>query len=291
MPGPELGWLNGRITPLASTAIHPRDRGFLFGDGLFETLRADAGRAALAQEHLARLRRSAEVFKLAVPYSDPELIAAIRDLLAALHLSEARLRLTVTRGLHSGNLGLPPAVSPTVLLTAESLANNLSERQTRGLSLALAALRIPRSWMLARHKTLNRLHHLYAREQAQAQGADDALLADERGQVAETTTANLFLVHGRRLVTPPLEAPILPGVTRAALLKLAIEKGWAVEERDFPLERLFAADEVLATSAVAEVVPVIEVEKKKIGSGKPGPVSRELQAALQAWARSKGLPA
>jgi branched-chain amino acid aminotransferase len=284
---PELCWRNGKITSLAAAAIHPLDRGFLFGDGLFETLRADAGRVAFAREHLARLRHSAEVFKLAVPDSDSELIAAMHDLLAVNRLMDARLRLTVTRGLHSGNLGLPPAASPTVLLMAEPLAENLRERQTRGVSLALASLRIPRSFLLARHKTLNRLPYLYAREQAQSQGAFDALLLDLQGQVAETTAANLFIVHGRRLLTPTLLAPILPGITRAAVLQLAREKGLAPEERDFPPEKLFAADEVFVTSAIAEVLPVNEVEGKKIGSGAPGPISRELLAAFQAWARSK----
>jgi branched-chain amino acid aminotransferase len=279
----EFCWLNGKLVATDAAAIKPLDRGLLFGDGLFETFRICAGEVAFAREHLARLRSSAEVFKLRVPGSDQELLAAMRDLLAANHLTDARLRLTVTRGLHSGDLGLPPATSPTVLLTAEGLG----ERPARGVRLVLASLRIPRSWMLARHKTLNRLPYLYAREEAQSRGAFDALLLDEQGQVAETTTANLFIAQGRRLLTPPLSAPILPGVTRAAVLKLAKEKGLIAEEQDFLVERMTEADEVFVTNAIAEVLPVIAVEGKRIGSGEPGPISRELLAAYQESARNR----
>jgi len=287
----EFCWLNGKLVSLAAAALHPLDRGFLFGDGLFETLRADAGKIPLAAEHLTRLRRSAEGFKLLVPYSDQELISGLRELLAANRLTDARLRLTLTRGLHDGNLGLPRPVSPTVLLIADPLAADLRERQARGISLALASLRIPRDWPLARHKTLNRLPYLLAREQAQVQGADDALLLDPQGQVAETATANLFIVQGRRLLTPPLAAPILPGITRAALIQMAAKKKLPCAEQDFLIEDVLQADEVFITGSIAEVTPVIKVERKKIGSGEPGPVSRELLAAYQEWVRSINPPA
>jgi len=283
----EMCWLNGGIIPLATARIHPLDRGLLFGDGLFETLRADAGKVLLTQAHLARLRRSAGLFQLTLPFSDPDLISAMQDLLAANRFAEARLRLLLTRGLHSGNLGLPLTPSPTVLITAEPLAGNLTELQTQGVKLARTVQVIPRGWIFARHKTLNRLPYLLAREQAQAKGADDALLQDEQGQVTETTIANLFLVQGRRLITPPLTAPILPGITRGAIIKLAPELNLAVKERDFPVQTLFEVEEIFGTGSVAGVVPVTEVDGQKIGSGQPGPITRELQSAYQAFARSK----
>ena len=288
---PDLCWLNGEFTPLAAARVHPLDRGLLFGDGLFETLRADSGQVFLAEAHLARLRHSAELFKLDLPFSDARVLTAFRDLLAANSLTDARLRLLLSRGLHTGNLGLPSSASPFVLITAEPLAQNLAEIQTHGVKLALSSVVMPRGFLLARHKTLNRLPYLLAREQAQAAGAFDALLLDEQGLVAETTSANLFLVQGRNLITPPLEAPILPGVTRAFIFKLAPGESLTVKEKDFPLHTLFDAEEVFLTNSIIEVTPVTEVEGRKIGQCQPGPVTRRLQAAYQASVRSRGLRA
>ena len=284
---PKSCWLNGETVPVSAATISPADRGFLFGDGLFETLRGRAGRACLAEEHLARLRSSAEFFKLPLPYSDLALTGAMETLLARNGLPEARIKLLVSRGRHAGNLGLPAGGEPTVLITTEALPPNLGEIQQHGVRLAISPVVMPRNWLLARHKTLNRLPYLLAREQAQAVGAYDALLFDEQSQVAETTTANLFLVRGGGLYTPPLEAPILPGVTRAAVLEMAREKGLRVREKDFPLYTVFESEEVFLTGAVAELVPVLQVENSLAGSGRPGPVTRELQAAFPEWARSK----
>lgn len=291
MPNPEFCWLNGQILPLDQTRIHPLDRGLLFADGLFETMRAYLGRLFLAEAHLARLRASAKLFQLHLPFSDAEITAAGEQLLAANALREARLRLTLTRGIHTGVPGLPKADPPTVLMTAEPISPHLAELQGQGVTLALASVVIPRTFFLSRHKTLSRLPYLLARESAGSVGAFDSLLLDEQGLVAETTIANLFLVQGQTVLTPPLAAPILPGITRAVVLELARDEGLTIQEKDFALPALFKAQEIFITNSIIEVLPVVELDTQKIGAGRPGPVTRRLQSAYQAWVRNKGRPA
>lgn len=266
--------LNGRLLKADAASLTVDDRGFLLGDGLFETMRAYGGKVFGAAAHLARLSRSAREFNLSFPWSAGDLEALISRLLTENELTEARVRVTVSRGRHEGAMTLSAAAAPTLLITAEAIPPNLQALERPGLRLVTAEVRFSEHNPIFRHKTLNRLPHLLARTQAERAGGDEALILDERGNVATASTGNLFAVHSGALFTPPLTGPILPGLTRELILSLAQNEGVAIRENFFSPLMLAGADEVFLTNSVQEIVPVIKVNERPVAGGRPGPLAR-----------------
>ncbi|GIW45319.1 MAG: branched chain amino acid aminotransferase [Candidatus Binatia bacterium] len=267
-------WLNGRITAAARARVSVFDRGFLYGDGLFETVRCYRGMPFLLDAHLQRMQGSAEFFGFPVPRVDWS--AAIHKLLAANALldRDASVRITVTRGTAPPGLVPPKNPEPTVLAFALPIPEQLSRDQKRGVKV----ITVPsyRSGPLATHKLLDYVAAILARSAAGKRKAQEALYVED-GYIAEATTANVFAVtQNDVLVTPPVNH-LLPGITRGLVISLAERAKILTVERRISVGELCQAREVFLTSAVVEVLPVVEVDGLRIGGGKPGPTTLLLQ--------------
>lgn len=272
---------NGELREAAEVRLGPEDRGLLFGDGLFETMRAYHGRVFGLRRHLLRLEHSARLFHLEIPFPAEELAEMVVRLVAANQISHGRVRITLTRGLHDGAMHLSPPSQPTLLISALPLDLNHLQTLRRGLRLATAELRFSAQNPVFQHKTLNRLPHLLARTQALAAGADEALILDEKGNVAACSTGNIFVLQADQLFTPPLSGPLLPGVTRRTVLELAVADGIHIRENFFSPLLLHAAQEVFFTNSVQEIVPVISFNARDINNRLAGPITQRLQQLYQ----------
>ena len=290
-------WVDGRLVAADSPALLVGDRGFQLGDGLFETLRVRRGVAIEIGLHLARLREGLGIMAVPMPLSDGALAAAIAavvaanapaDAAAADAPSDAAVRVTVSRGAPLGRGLLPTGwreLAPTVVIQAWPHVPVAADVLARGVRAVIATGRRDPAHPLATVKTTSRADHVHAKLEAERAGADDAITLTTDGHVAEATTANVALVVGKRVLTPPLAAGILAGTTRdwllrpegAAALGLAAAEAWLM-----PAD-LLAADEVLLCSSVAGFLPLVALDGVPIGGGVPGPWSARLRAAREAW--------
>ncbi|MBI3783261.1 MAG: aminotransferase class IV [Deltaproteobacteria bacterium] len=270
---PPFVLLNGRIVPAARARISVFDRGLLYGDGLFETVRTYAGQPFALDDHLARLRKSAKQLGLRVPQRDwaGDIERHLRR--CRLTSTDAAVRITLTRGAGAPGLIPPPKLEPTVLMVATPIAASIERDQSRGIRVAL--LPFGRVAFLAEHKTLDYLPAVLGRMYAQKHGACEGLYV-ERGCVSEATTANLFVVRGSRLLTPPVSG-LLPGVTRKLTLEAAAMAGVEVRESVIRANALPRSSEMFITSSLIEVMPVIQVDGIPIGNGNVGALTRRIQ--------------
>ncbi len=271
-------YLNGGFVDEDEAVVPVGDRGFLYGDGLFETMRAYGGRVFRIAEHLKRLQGSAGVFRIPLREPEDELEEIVHELLDMNDLTDAYVRITLTRGIHGGNLWLDTGESITLLINTREYHGYPEELYARGMKLMVGdAIRHSRS-IIGRHKTLNYLENLLARDAARTTGFDEAVFLDEKGYVTECATANIFFVRGGEVCTPSAELNLLPGITRAVVMELARWSGRKVLERKWPLKEFERADEVFLTNSLMEVMPVCELAGTQIGSGDPGEVTKELAA-------------
>jgi len=280
-------WLNGRLVEKRSAKLSVFDHGTLYGDGVFEGIRVYGGRIFQTKAHIDRLFRSAEVIRLAIPYTKQQLIDATYRTLRANRRSDAYVRMAVTRG--EGTLGLNPnkCPKPSVFIIVDSIELYPPEMYETGMPVIVAkTIRTsPRSLNPAA-KTLNYLNNILAKIECVNAGASEAIMLNEHGNVAEATGDNVFIVKDGRLITPPASAGILMGVTRAVVMKLAGRLGIAMEEKDFAPDALYAADECFMTGTAAEVIAVTRIDGRTIGGGQAGPVTRKLMAAFREFIRS-----
>lgn len=285
MTGRAVVWVNGRLAPADQPCLSARDRGFTLGDGLFETLRVRRGRIVNLDRHLARLRRGLDLLGFDLPWSSGDLAAALAATIAANGLADAAVRLTVSRGVAAARGLLPPLEPrPTVAIDATPFAGYPADLAERGLRLVTSAIRRNEWSPVTRVKSLNYLDSVLARREAAAAGADEAILWNTGGQLAGASAANLFLWIGEILVTPDPAAGALPGTTRDLILsELAPSARLNAVERSVDPGELTAATEAFLTSALLGILPVGSVDGRPIGSGQPGPRTRRLQAAYQAW--------
>ena len=276
----DVVFLNGALVPRQEARVSPFDRGLLYGYGLFETMRAYKGRVFRLDRHLARLRLSAERLAFASELEAYDLEQAVYRTLEANKLADARIRLTVSAGPGERSLA-PPAGGPImVLVVAEKLA--LSPRSyEQGIRVALVSSKRNSLSPLSRIKATNYLDNLVAYSEAVALGAEEAILLNERGFIAEGSMSNIFVVAKGMLLTPSEESGILPGITREAVLELARELGIEAAEGEIPLADLLRADEAFLTSSVREVLPITSIDNKPVAQGSPGPVTRRLLAAYR----------
>jgi D-amino acid aminotransferase len=274
---PRSVFLNDRLVPSGQARISVFDRGLLYGDGLFETVRSYRGILACWEEHLTRLRTSAALLGIPIPPRPWE--TQITALLRHNHLlhTDAGVRVTVTRGPAPLGLLPPPEPQPTVLIIASPVAPELEREQRRGIRAAL--LPFAKVGWLAEHKLLDYAIAILGRVAALRAGAQEGLYVHD-GKVIEGTTSNLFVYHRGRLLTPPVEG-LLPGVTRRQVQQLALAEGIAVVEKPVSVRTLKEADEVFVTSSVAEVRPVIRIDGRPVGSGRVGPVTRRIQRSYR----------
>jgi branched-chain amino acid aminotransferase len=277
----EIIYLNGRFVPRSKAKLSPLDHGFLYGYGLFETVRAYQGHIFHLDRHLSRLRRSAESIDLAKRLTAFNLEAACTKTLEANKLKDARLRLTVSAG--EGDMTPDPSTcpSPTVLITAQNLIPLPPEKYESGFKAALSSLRRNSQSPLSRLKSTCYMENILARMAARAAGCDEAILLNEKGYLAEGSTTNIFLASNGDLITPSLESGVLPGITREAVLEIARTANIKTIERQVELKELIEAEEAFITNSLLELMPLTWFEGKPIGSGKAGQLGKKLLAAYR----------
>jgi branched-chain amino acid aminotransferase len=267
------------------------DHGYLYGDGVFEGIRVYDGRIFKLEEHLERLYDSARHILLEIPLSRDAMRDAIVSTVRASGLREAYIRPVVSRG--PGDLGIDPrkCPAPTVVIIVDTIRLYPKEAYERGLRMITASVRRPSPDALnGRIKSLNYLNNILARIEANQAGVDEALMLTPDGYVCECSADNIFLVTHGRVWTPASHLGLLSGVTRGVVLDLARELGIPAEERIFTLHDVFTANECFLTGTGAEVAAVVEVDGRPIGDGRPGPVTRRLNAAFCDLARRTGTP-
>ncbi len=276
--------VNGRISSAADAVIPAFDHGFLYGEGVYETLRTYHRVPFLYDRHAARLRHSAALMSLPVPFSDAELLAAVNRTVAA-HpggMTEAYIRVLLTRGV--GELTYNPAACPvpTTVIIVKPFPEPAARSFSEGITVSLVDVRRNHPQALnPAIKSNNLLNNALAMQQAIRAGADEALMCNQAGELVECSQSNFFLVRQGGLVTPPLSAGLLPGITRTFVMELAQELGIRVEEPRLTPDDLRTAEEAFITGTTREVTPVVRVDAMTIGSGRPGPVSARLLARLR----------
>jgi branched-chain amino acid aminotransferase len=271
-------FINDRLVPEAEARISVFDHGLLYGDGVFEGLRSYAGRVFRLDAHLDRLWASARAICLEIPLAKEALAKAVIDTLAANGLEDGYIRLIVTRG--AGTLGLDPnrCSNPQVIIIADTISLYPQEFYDQGLRIVTAATqRIQSAALSPRIKSLNYLNNIMAKLEGLRAGCVEALMLNHKGEVAECTGDNVFVVRSGRLLTPPPDAGILEGITRNAVMELAHAAGIDCREATLTRHDLYTADECFLTGTAAEVIPVVDIDGRTIGSGAPGPITSRLK--------------
>ncbi len=269
--------LNGCLVAEEEARVSVFDRGLLFGDGIFEAMRAVAGRVFRLERHVRRLERSAGSIGLDLPWGADRVGALIDELLESNRLSEARIRLTVTRGRGRPGDYIGADSPPTVFATAAPFQALPSRDYAEGVRVSIAARRaIPHASIDASIKSISRLASVLARREARQKGDHEAILLDGAGCVTEGTASNVFLVERGALVTPPAPDGSLPGITREAMLELAREAGRTASEESVSAGRLHAAEEIFLTNTSWGVLPVSRIDDRAVSGGRPGPVTSTL---------------
>jgi branched-chain amino acid aminotransferase len=284
-------YVNGRITSKAEAAVSVYDHGFLYGDGVFEGIRAYDGRVFRLEEHLDRLYASARQIMLPIPLDRDAMREAILQTVRATGLRDAYIRPIISRG--PGDLGIDPrkCPTPTVIIIVDAIQLYPKDAYERGLRMVTATVRRPAPDALnGRIKSLNYLNNILARIEANQAGVDEALMLTADGYVCECSADNVFVVTDGAVWTPAPHLGLLQGVTRDVVLGLARDLGLPAVERIFTLYDVYGADECFLTGTGAEVGPVVEVDGRQIGTGRPGPVTTRLVAAFRDLARRTGTP-
>ncbi|MEX2118090.1 MAG: branched-chain-amino-acid transaminase [Pirellulales bacterium] len=270
-------YIAGKLYDKEDAKISVYDHGLLYGDGVFEGIRSYGGRVFRLEQHLDRLWHSAKAIWLTIPIAREALAKAIHDTLAANQIADGYIRLIVTRG--AGTLGLDPnrTSDPQVIIITDHISLYPRELYERGLEIiTVSTMRNHPAALSPRIKSLNYLNNILAKIEGLQAGCIEALMLNVKGEVAECTGDNIFLVRDGVLLTPPIDAGILEGVTRQAVIELAGQA--KLEVREIPLSKhdVYIADECFLTGTAAEVIPVVKVDSRTIGAGKPGPITRDL---------------
>lgn len=275
----EIVYLNGVLVPLSLASISPFDHGFLYGYGLFETMRAYNGIIFRLERHLDRLRQAAETLGLHTRLATFDLESACYHVLTTNELTDARLRLTISAG--EGDIVPNPATCKgiTVFIVARKLTPLPPEHYKQGYRAIFSSSRRNSQSPLSRLKASCYLENILARQEAKAAGADEAVVLNEQGLVAEGSSSNIFLMHKGQLLTPSLNCGALPGITREAVLELTSSLGIRATETEIAPEQLLAAEEAFFTNSIIEIMPLTRLDDKPIGSGKPGALTLRLMEA------------
>ena len=274
-----LVYVDGEFVPKHEAKISVYDHGLLYGDGVFEGIRAYNGLVFKLKEHIDRLYRSAKTIMLQIPLAKEEMTKAVLETLRRNNLSDAYIRLVVTRGV--GDLGLDPRKCPQstiVIITEPLLKLHSAEAKERGIDTVVVWVRRdPVDATSHEIKSLNYLNSVLGKIEANIAGADEAICLNKEGYVCEGVGENIFLVKEGKLLTPPISSGALDGVTRAFILEAAKAVGYTVQEKNITLNELFNADEVFFTGTAAEVTPIRKINDRVIGNGRPGPVTTRLR--------------
>ena len=282
-------YLDGQLVDEKDAKISVFDHGLLYGDGIFEGIRFYNHRIFRLDQHIERLYDSAKAILLTIPISKEEMIQATRETCAANGLENGYIRLVVTRG--TGPMGLSPYKCPkaTVFIIAASISLYAESAYETGLTMATVATRRPRHDILSPLvKSLNYLNNVMAKVEAIQAGAEEGLMLNDQGLVAECTGDNVFVVRHGAIATPPLSAGALDGITRSVVFEIASELGIPIRETDMSRHEIYTADECFLTGTAAEVIAAVKLDQRVIGDGTPGPITQRVIAKFRELANTTG---
>jgi branched-chain amino acid aminotransferase len=286
-----LVWLNGELVPKSQAKVSVFDHGFLYGDGVFEGIRAYNGKVFMLDEHLDRLYDSAKSIWLTIPLTKEQMRDAILQTLRANKLRDAYIRVVVSRG--EGDLGLDPrkCPKPNIVIITDRIELFPEELYERGIEMVTVSVRRNSPQALNPNiKSLNYLNNILAKIEAINAGKPEGLMLTLDGYVAEGTGENIFIVKRGELFTPPAYMGILKGITRQVVMKLAQEEGIPVHEAVLTLHDVYIADECFLTGTGAEIIPVVKLDGRVIGDGVPGPMTKTLIQKFRQYTQQVGVP-
>ncbi len=278
-PNPNLKvWLGNELVPVSDAKVSVFDHGLLYGDGVFEGIRIYNGKIFKEQEHIQRLLESARAIRLTVPMTAEQVSHAMRQAQKANGIDgDGYIRLVVTRGVGLLGLSIGHTGNPMVIVIADKIQLYPPEVYERGLHCVFASTaRNHPNTTSARVKSLNYLNNIMAKAEAKEAGADEAIMLTIDGHIAECTGDNIFVVRKGQVFTPPTSEGILEGITRDLVIGLARKRGLDVFEKTLLRHDAYVAEEVFATGTAAEVIPITEIERRPVGNGKPGPITKTL---------------
>jgi branched-chain amino acid aminotransferase len=286
-------YIDGTFYPKSQAKVSVFDHGLLYGDGVFEGIRAYNGSVFKLREHVERLYRSAHMIMLEVPMPKEQMIQAVLETLRKNNLNDSYIRLVVTRGV--GDLGLNPkkCPKPTIIIITDTIALHKGNAKEDGITAMISWVkRDPVDATSHEIKSLNYLNSILAKIEANISGVDEAICLDKNGFICEGVAENIFIIRNGRIFTPPSYTGALPGITAEEIMKLARKLGYEVKEKNITPYELFNAEEVFFTGTAAEILPVREINNRQINSGKPGPITRKLMEEFTKLVRdvSQGSP-
>jgi len=278
-PKPDLKiWIDTELVPAAEAAISVFDHAVLYGDGVFEGIRIYNGKIFKEQEHIKRFFESAKAIRLTLPMAPEDVSSAMHQTMEANGINgNGYIRLVATRGVGSLGISTKHTACPTVFIITDKIALYPSEVYARGLHCVVSSItRNHPNSTSPRVKSLNYLNNIMAKLEAQDSGADEAIMLTAHGHVCECTGDNIFLVRDGQLLTPPTSEGILEGITRNLVMELARKRGIPVFEKLLIRHDLYVADECFATGTAAEIISIVNIDRRPVGDGKPGPITKQL---------------
>lgn len=275
----EIFYLNGKLVPKSKAKVSVLDYGFLFGFGLYETLRAYNGKPFRLDNHIARLWYSAD--KLSILVKPAEVRQAVKDTLKANGFADTRIRICMSIGEGTVSPNLAVCEEPTLAVLVTEYKPPAPQKYREGFKVIISGIRRNSLSPVTYMKSANAMEPILARREARSKNKDEALFLNEKGLLTEASGSNIFLIKDNVLLTPRFETGILPGVTRVVVFELAAKLGIKVKEKNVRLVELLQADEAFVTNSAIEIVPVTEVSDKKIGDGKPGVITKRLMKAYK----------
>jgi branched-chain amino acid aminotransferase len=274
-------FLNGKIISDADANISSADRGFLYGDGIYETLRSYSGKPFKLSDHLERMRHSAKQLRISFSYTNEDIGKWINELIERNCSQDAYIRITLSRGSGGGRLQMDDNIEPTTLIQVKPFSPYDSKLYDEGMSLVVSDYKRSTTCPISRYKSTNLLQSILRKEEANKKSAHEAIILDTDGYVAECVVSNIFMVSGGSVITPSLDTNILPGITRIMVLDICKNSGIPIDEEHFKIDVLIKADEVFITNSLMEIMPVSRIDDCKIGNSVTGRITQQLMNAYK----------
>ena len=274
-------FLNGKIISDADANISSADRGFLYGDGIYETLRSYSGKPFKLSDHLERMRHSAKQLRISFSYTNEDIGKWINELIERNCSQDAYIRITLSRGSGGGRLQMDDNIEPTTLIQVKPFSPYDSKLYDEGMSLVVSDYKRSTTCPISRYKSTNLLQSILRKEEAKKKSAHEAIILNTDSYVAECVVSNIFMVSDGNVITPSLDTNILPGITRKTVLDICSNTGIPVSEEHFMVERLLKSDEVFITNSLMEIMPVSKIDDSKIGKTVPEKITQQLMSAYK----------